>query len=313
MPEETTEQVLARVTWESNADTFARETSEGLNVVSNATNSLSNIFSHLMGVGIQLQQSNLTLTRSYWALADAKRESFRWSQQNYQLDIKMAQLSAKMAQRQLLITQRTGRMLDVEMARLRVSMAQRDVTRANWMVMDKKLQVDRNLYMAQKQLGILEQQRSLMAVQMGIQMGLLVTQMIAVTVAIWAQTAAESTRQAVFTAGASIGVSIAAGAIAYAWAKNMQSKATKDFSEPTPSAQTGEGESKRVGRTGVALVHEGETISRGDNISNDNSRHSSIMNITINAPAGSTGRDIYDIISERFLLRTQMLKYGTPR
>lgn len=311
MAEETTEQVLARVTWESNTQTFARETAEGLNTVSNMTNSLSNIFTRLMGVSIQLQQSNLTLTRSYWALADAKRESFRWSQQNYQLDVKMAQLQVRLAQRQLLITQRTGRLLDVEVARLQVSIAQRDATRANWMVEDKRRQVNRNLLIAEQQLQILEKQRHLMAVQFGMQIGLLITQMAVMTAIILKQTAAEAVRQAVFTAGASLIVSAAAGYAAYRWAKGMQQQIDTGYSEPPPSAQTGEGESKTVERTGMALVHEGETISRGDNI--DNSQHSSVTNITINAPSNATANSLLDMLQERFFLKTQMLKYGTPR
>jgi|26BtaG_2_1085354.scaffolds.fasta_scaffold03086_2 hypothetical protein len=306
MADTETDEILVNVTWESDSTDLMNS----MNTVANFGTSISNIFTRIMSTSIQLQQSNLTLTRSYWALADAKRESLRWSQQHYELDVQMSQLNVELAQRQLLITQRTGRLLDVEVARLRVSMAQRDATRANWMVEDKRRQVNRGLFMAEEQLNILEKQRSLMLVQITAQFALMGVQMAAVIALIYTQIGAEMTLLGVKSLGLALAPAIIAGAAGYAWAKSMQKEGMEDMPE-VPSAQTEIGEVKKITKGGLVKMHKGEVVTR-PSISNDNSTHSRTQIININVPNYRTARDVYDELSERRLLKEQPLYYGTP-
>ena len=305
MPEQT-EQVLVVLEWEDNSEETARKTNAAVNTISNTLNSLSNIMTRVMSANIMIQQSNLTLTRSYWALADAKRENARWSRQQYQLDIQMAQLQVRMAQRQLLITQRTGRMLDVEMARLQVQMASRDVTRSQWQEEDKRRQVDRNLFMAQQQLLIIEQQRRLMLVQLGVQTGLMVAQLTTLIAIKWADTTASMAQIAASTAGIAVPAVIAGVAAAVAAGAAMQQT-------NAPPAQTGRGELREVMRPGVARLHQGEVVMQKDEVYNQQRYESrSETTINISVPSATYAQQLADVLTERRLLQQSAIVHGTP-
>jgi len=295
-----TEEVLAKVTWEADS----KDLEAGINATANVVQALGSTFTRLMAASIQLQQSNLSLTQSFWSLADAKRENARLSARNLQLDLQISRVAAEIAQRNLLITQRTGRLLDVQMARLQVQRAQRDVTLQQFGIDDKERGVKRNLITAEEQLSILQRQRNLMLIQLTFQTGLM-------TAAIVKLITAEMVRQSVMTAGASIGVSIVAGLAAAGGAALLASSimSTGDEGPPIDTLQTTPSESRQIRRTGLALVHQGETISRGGD-TNDNSVSSS-QTIIINAPSGNAN-EIANILGERLFLETQPLIFGTP-
>ena len=295
---EQTEQVLVDVTWQSDSTDLKND----LNTVSNTLGTLSNAITRTMGVSIQLRQSNLTLIRSVISLRDAKRELNRESRRMYDLDLQQAQLNVKMAERQRLLTARSGRYLDVQQANLAVKMAVRDVDTTQFGIDDKTRKNRENLFFAEQQLVLVQQQRRLMMIQLGAQMGIMFAQILAIVAVRNANIAAIVAEHAALSLGATLAVSLAAVGAAYLAVKALTPEMTK-----APPAQTEVGEARKIVRGGLIEAHSGETIGR-PNITTNNRNSRAVINIDAR---GMNADDMITKLKSR-LLQNQVTRFYTP-
>jgi len=200
---------------------------------------------------------NLSLIQTYWRLADAKREGRRESARMYDLDLRQAELSLRIAKRQEMITQRTGRLLDIEQAHLATQRAARDIELTRFAIEDKRRKTRRDLILAEEQLNLMEQQRVLLMAQIITQTGLMITNILALTAAHWAEISALVTKHSVATLGIALPAIGLAMAGAYALVKSYEPDMSK-----VQSAQTDYGDVKQIAKGGIIEAHEGEYISR---------------------------------------------------
>jgi hypothetical protein len=77
--------------------------------------------------------------------------------QQVELDIMQSQLNVEMAERQLAITQRTGRRLDVEQALLNVQKSQRDMNLQIFDAETQRIETERSLITSSEQQETLKQ------------------------------------------------------------------------------------------------------------------------------------------------------------
>ncbi len=231
-----------------------------------AIHSVTSAITGYVGVQVTLQQMTISLTNAQWALNDANREYGRLQAYNFQLDVRAAGIKEKLAERQLLVTQRTGRQLDIQMAQIDVEMAQRDISLAKFAAYDKELAITRQKTMADMQLTLVQKQLSLMYTQLWGNLANVIAQTITYTAVTWSATAAAGSLRAISTGGvALIGMAASVAAVlalTKAYSSSSSPKAINPSSGKPPSMQTEVGEIKTVGRTGLANVHQGEIVTR---------------------------------------------------
>ena len=293
------EHLILDVGWE----TDSKDVQTSINTVANVSNFLASAFTRVIGVTQQLRQNNFGLIRSYRAVRDAKRELNRENQRGFELDIEQSKLNVQLAERQRLLTARTGRALDVMQANLDVKKAIRDVDTAQFAVDDKTRKNREALFDAEIQLRLAQDQRRLMMIQLKVQMGILFTTMIAMISARWANITAMVTETSVATKGAFLlaAAAIIGGSIA------LVNSLTPDMPTP-PAGQTEVGQVRRIEKGGLMEVHTGEEIGRP--IQNKTtSTSSAVINIQ------SSGLNTSDIIMElkRRYLGQHSTRFNTVR
>jgi hypothetical protein len=187
-----------------------------LNALTNVIDHVSGAVLKLMQVNLQLTQSNINVRNSIWAVIDSKLAYQRLAIQQVELDRQQAQLNVKMAERQALITMRTGRRLDVEMALLNTQMASRD---ANLTLFDIEMQrwnLQKQAITAQEQENMALKQQRLLVATLAVQLGALIVQTGIMITLLWQRFAAETALLSLKTLGVGLGVAAAsvAGALA---------------------------------------------------------------------------------------------------
>ena len=298
----------------------AKSAAQSITAVSTSVHMLSAGISRYLSTMIRLQQMTLALTQTTWSLADAMRTYNRLGQQNYALDTRRAELQVKLAQRSLLITQRTGRQLDVEMAKTDVDVAAREVIRAKWQEIDKEREAKRGVTAATMQLQILNKSVNLMFIQ-------LYAQTISMTIATLAYAAAlrkAAVAQAA-VAGTSIGMMGMMGPVGLvgaalltlgigAYTIHQAHKNRPQAAQPLAQAQTQVGDVRMVQRSGPATVHAGEMImgGGGSGMSSTTNNHNNVS-VNIHITGSSTGGGNINRQSERFQLQQTVLGFQRPK
>ena len=260
-------------------------------------NNLGNAMTTIMSINMRLMASNISVRNSLWAVTDAKRAYLRLSLQQVELDQRQAALNVLIAERQMLITQRTGRRLDVMQAQLSLEMAQRDIALTNHDIETQRIQTKRDQITAEEGVNMALKSQKLLYATLVVQIGSAIAQTTVMIMLHWAEIAAITVKQAVISLGASLAIS----ALAIGGAMTLVKASTPEL----PSAQTGAGEVKMVSKTGPILAHEGEYIHRGG--TNHNYGNVSVM-ISV---AGSMDRDTADYATHR--LKAAMSRGGGYR
>lgn len=296
------EQILTNVEWISDE----KDVVASMNTIANVGNMVAGSFTKIMSASIQLQQSNLTLVRSYRSVRDAKRELNRESRRGYELDMDQARLNVLMAERQRILTIRTGRYLDVAQANLNVKKSIRDVDTTQMGIDDKTRKNRENMMDAELQLEIAMGQRRLMMIQLGVQMSIMFTTIIAMVVARWADITAQVAQMSLLTKGLFLGAAagIIGGSIALVSALTPEMPEGTESTEP--GGQTEVGQVRRIQRGGLMRVHTGESLSRPTNNTTTNS--SAVINVQSSSPSA------YDAILElkRRFLGLHSTRLNTP-
>jgi hypothetical protein len=203
-------------------------------------NALTNVIDHvtssvmgLLTMNLRMQQSNINVRNSVWGLVDAERAYVRLALQRVELDQRQAELNVKMAQRELIITQRTGRRLDVMQARLNVEKAQRDAALTNFDIETQRWSLQKQQITAEEQHNIALQQHKLLMASLIIQTVSMITQTAILIGLIWEKILAMTVEQAIATAGLSLIIAGAAAAGAYALYAKMKPPAPKTGNAPS--------------------------------------------------------------------------------
>ena len=243
----------------------AKETANSVTAISTTIDFLRRGVTTAMTDMVRMDQVTLSMTRANWNLAAAQREVNRWGVRNYQLDVRRAEVQLKLAERQRLITQRTGRQLDVEMANIDVQMAARDIQLQRFGVEDKRKELNQKLYSSGKELSILEQERNLIMVQMGANTTSMAMATIGYAMAS-RQAAAAAAAQGVASSGAAaipVGIAIGAGILSTVGTVLAAIPVIKQGTSEPGGLQYGDteyGDIKQVSKDGVIYAHSPEYI-----------------------------------------------------
>ena len=136
-------------------EVLAKESTQTLQALSSSVMQVVSSVEVLLQASVRLTQADIAVRNAKWGVIDAQRSYIRLALQQVELDSRQADLSLKMAERQAMITMRTGRRLDVEQALLNVEKAKRDVALTNFDIETQRVKVGREQITAAEQLAIM--------------------------------------------------------------------------------------------------------------------------------------------------------------
>jgi hypothetical protein len=203
-----------------------------LNALTNVIDHVSGAALKLMQVNLQLMQSNISVRNSVWALIDSKRALQRFDLQNIDLMRRQAALSIELAERQALITLRTGRQLDAKQALLGVENAYTAAALTNFDIETQRWNLQKQQIQAQEQENMALLQQRLLTATLAVQIGAMISQMVIMITLLWQRFAAETALLSLKTAGVGLGIAAVSVGSALALTKGLAPPAPKQGNPP---------------------------------------------------------------------------------